>query len=92
MENYNKYLVVDNNYNNTNTRVTKVKKTNYGYRVQMFNHYVTLFYLKIIIDENKSAKIHWLIDKNYQPKQRFTTYYGCDCLEISRKEYQQLNK
>jgi hypothetical protein len=91
MANYNNFLGVDP-IDKPGTRVTSVKKTSYGYRVQMFNHYVTLYYLKVIVNENKSAKIHWKVDKNYNPTERYTTYYNTIGNEITRKEYQQLNK
>jgi hypothetical protein len=74
------------------TRVTKVVKTSYGYRVQMFNNYITLYYLKVIMNENGSAKIHWRVEKNYHTTKRFTTYYGLDGFTVERKEYQNLNK
>lgn len=74
------------------TKVTKVTKKPYGYIVKMFNHYITLYSLKVVINENGSAKINWTVDKNYQPTIRFTTYYNTDGVEITRSEYQKLNK
>jgi hypothetical protein len=74
------------------TRVSKVVKTDYGYRVQMFNHYVTLYYLKVVVNENGSAKIHWRVEKNYHLTPRFTTYYGTDGYSVEREEYRKLNK
>ena len=75
-----------------NTKVTNVKKTDYGYRVRMFNNYITLFYLKIIVNKNGSAKIHWEVKKNYFPVERYTTYYDVNEKECSRAQYQDINK
>jgi len=74
------------------TRVTKVVKTKYGYRVQMFNNYITLFYIKLIVNDNGSAKAHYLVQKNYHPDNRYTLYFGIDGNEVTQKEYKLINK
>jgi hypothetical protein len=91
MKNYKNYLTVEP-YRTTGTRVTRVTPTKYGFRAQMFNNYVTLYYLKIIVNADKSAKIQWRVERNYSPVERFTTYYNTEGNEITRKEYQQLIK
>jgi hypothetical protein len=89
--NYKNYLTVDS-FDKPGTRITKVKKTESGYNVQMFNNYITLYYLKIFVNSNGSAKITWKIDKNYNPIQRFTTYYNYEGFETDKKTYFNLNK
>lgn len=74
------------------TRVTKVVKTNYGYRIQMFNNYITLYYIKLVVNSNGSAKASYLVQKNYHVDQRYTLYFGVDGNEVTRKEYQYINK
>lgn len=74
------------------TRVTKVTKKDYGYRIQKFNPYVILYYIKLIVNENKSAKAHYKVDKNYCPTQRYTLYFNTEGDEITLKEYRQINK
>jgi hypothetical protein len=64
------------------TRVTKVTNKKYGYSIQMFNDYVTLYYIKLIINEDGSAKAHVRMEKNYQPTQRWTLYFAPDGREI----------
>ncbi len=73
-----------------NARITSVKTTKSGFRVQMFNPYVILYYLKIVTYKN-GFKIHWLAKKNYQPDNRFTAYYF-DGKEISKSEFYKMNK
>ena len=85
--NYLEFLTVDPIHSGKHTRVTKVTPKKYGFRVRMFNSYVTIYYLKIEINADKSAKISWKVDKNYQPINRYTTYHGANGEEISRKEY-----
>lgn len=61
----------------SNLRITKVKETPYGFLVRVFNEYVTVGTLRIIIDtkhENK-FKIHWVIERNYSPRKAYTTYH-----------------
>ena len=89
--NYNSLLTVQP-INTQGTRVTKVTKKDYGYRIQKFNNYITLYYIKLIVNSNKSAKAHYKVDKNYCPIQRYTLYFNTDGDEITLKEYKQLNK
>jgi len=89
--NYSSLLTVETE-RTQGTRVTKVTKKDYGYRIQMFNNYVTLYYIKLIVNDNKSAKAHYKVDKNYCAVQRYTLYFDCNGFEISQKEYKQLNK
>ena len=69
-----------------NTKVTKVKPTKYGYVVHMFNNYITLYYIKLIINEDGSAKAHVRMEKNYQPTQRWTLYFAPDGREIKASD------
>ena len=89
--NYNSLLTVQP-INTQGTRVTKVTKKDYGYRIQKFNNYITLYYIKLIVNDNKSAKAHYKVDKNYCATQRYTLYFDINGFEISQKEYKQLNK
>lgn len=91
MLNYNSLLTVQPIDNSSYTRVTKVVKKPYGYRVQMFNSYITLFYIKLIINPNGSAKAHYLVEKNYCAPKRYTLYFGVDGNEITQKEYKGIN-
>lgn len=91
MLNYKSLLTVQP-LNTQGTRVTKVVKTAYGYRVQMFNNYITLFYVKLVVNSNGSAKAHYLVKKNYCDDKRYTIYFGIDGNEVTRKEYTALNK
>lgn len=88
--NYNNILTIDP-LTKQGTRVTKVKKTDYGYKVQMFNNYITLYYLTIYVYPNKSAKIRWRIEKNYNPVERLTSYHNTEGNEITKMEFKQLN-
>lgn len=58
------------------TRVTSVKKTKYGYNVKMFNHYVTLYDIKLVLNNNGTAKAHYKKEVNYRPVERFTIYFN----------------
>lgn len=89
--NYKDLLAVDTNYNNPYTRTTKCVKTDYGYRIQRFNSYVTLYYIKLIVNPNGSAKAHYKEERNYCPVQRYTVYFDCDGNECTQKEYKVLN-
>lgn len=72
-----------------NAKVTKVKTTKDGFRVQLFNPYVTLYYLNVVLYDS-CFKIHWLIKKNYHEDYRFTSYYDSIGNEITRKEFKNL--
>jgi len=87
--NYNQLLTVEP-INTQGTRVTKVTKKDYGYRIQMFNNYITLYYVKLIINANKSAKAHYLVKKNYCSDKRYTIYFDCEGNSIELKEYKKL--
>lgn len=88
--NYNDLLTVEP-YHTQGTRVTKVTKKPYGYRIQLFNHYVTLYYVKLIINANGTAKAHWRVEKNYHPVNSYTVYHSAEGKEITRSEYYKLN-
>ena len=88
--NYNSLLTVQP-IDTRGTRVTKVTKKDYGYRIQKFNSYVTLYYIKVIVNENKSAKAHYRVEKNYCPIQRYTLYFNTNGDEITLKEYKQIS-
>lgn len=63
-------------------KITSVKEKPYGYRIQMFNNYITLYYVKLIVNLDGSAKAHVRIKRNYSPTQRFTYYFAPDGREI----------
>jgi len=76
---------------NFNAKVTKVKTTKNGFRVQLFNNYIILYYLNVVLYDN-CFKIHWLVKKNYYADDRFTSYYDTMGNEISNKEFKTLQK
>jgi len=90
MFNWKNYLKVDP-FTKEGTRVTKVVPKKYGYLIHMFNNYITLYYLKVVVNNNGTAKISWKIDKNYHTLERFTTYHNSEGNEISKNEFKQLN-
>lgn len=75
---YDKYISGKAQTNN----ITKVKKTKYGYLVHMMDNYITLYYIKLIVNDDGSAKAHVRMEKNYCPTQRFTYYFAPDGREI----------
>jgi hypothetical protein len=79
---YNRFLTVDNDVNKTTTRVTKVVKTNYGYRFLMFNNYITLFYGKLVINVNGTAKLTMTVKRNYCDTYQYTLYFDDHGFEI----------
>lgn len=79
------------NSTTTNLKVTKVKKTNYGFIVHLFTNYVCLTYKYITEGKNGTAKIVTKVDRNYQSKYQHTTY-ECNGKKITVKDYKQLNK
>lgn len=83
---YNRFLKVDNDYNKCSTRVTKVVKTKYGYRFQMFNTYITLFFGKLYINEDETAKCVIRVEKNYQAPYQYTLYFDNNGFEIKTKD------
>jgi hypothetical protein len=97
--NYKEYLTVGNIIGNA--KVIKVKKTNYGYLFEAFNNYVTLFYGKLIINPNGTAKLRMKVKRNYCADYQYTVYFNTSGFEIqcedhnTRKElqvYNELNK
>ena len=80
-QHYSQFLTITTGQN-SETRVTKVTKTNYGYCFQMFNNWVTLFYGKLIINEDGTAKMKMKVDKNYRPVHYYTTYFDDQGREI----------
>lgn len=89
--NYNNLLKVDP-IDAQGTRVTKVTKKDYGYRVQMFNTFITEYFIKLIINDNKSAKAHFLVRRNYAADCRYTLYYDISGEQITPQQYKSLNK
>lgn len=75
--------------NFANAKITRVKKTKYGFAVQMFNPYVIEYYLKIHVFETK-FKIHWLRKMNYKADERFTNYWIITGEQIDLKQYKKL--
>jgi len=89
MFNWKNYLQVDP-FTKEGTRVTKVTPKKYGYKIHMFNCYVTLYYLKVVVNSNGSAKISWKIDKNYHAIERFTTYHNSTGNQITKIEFNRI--
>lgn len=70
-------------------KVTKVKKTAYGYIVKLFNPYVVISHLEVRMHtDNERYKIKWQIWRNYSPKNSYTTYHDKEGNEIDLKTYQ----
>ena len=95
------YLTVDNDVNKCTTRTTYVKKTNYGYIFHRFNTYITVFYGKLYINNDGTAKAVVRVERNYCKPYQFTVYFDQYGLEIkhesnnTRKElsiYKQIRK
>ena len=80
-QHYNRFLTVEEPRNH-GTRVTKVVKTKYGFRFQMFNNYITLYYGKLYINANGSAKLVMRVERNYSPIYRYTCYFDLQGHEI----------
>jgi len=92
MNTYIKFLDKDTfNSSSTNLKVTKVKKTNYGFIVHLFTNYVCLYYKYITVGKNGTAKIVTKVDRNYQAKYQITTYEQ-NGKPITVREFKQLNK
>jgi hypothetical protein len=92
MNTYIKFLDKDTfNSSSTNLKVTKVKKTNYGFIVHLFTNYVCLYYKYITVGKNGTAKIVTKVDRNYQAKYQTTTYEQ-NGKQITVKEFKQFNK
>lgn len=92
MNSYTQFLDKETfNSTTTNLKVTKVKKTNYGFIVHLFSNYVCLYYKYITVGKNGSAKIVTKVDKNYHVKYQYTSYEQ-NGKEITLKEYKQINK
>lgn len=79
------------NSTTTNLKVTKVKKTNYGFIIHLFTNYICLTYKYITVGKNGTAKIVTKVDRNYQPKRQYTTYEH-NGKNITLKEFKRLNK
>jgi hypothetical protein len=79
-----KYLSnrINTNIHGSHTRVTKVKETDYGYIVHKFNTYVTLWFIKLIVNNDGTAIARVRQEKNYEPTQRFTYYFDKQGREI----------
>ena len=75
-----------------NLRVTKVKKTNYGFIIHLFTNYICLYYKYVYLAKNGSAKIVTKVDKNYHAKYQVTTYENKQGLQITLSEFKKLNK
>jgi hypothetical protein len=79
---YSEYLKVDNDYNKTTTRTTKVIKKPYGYIFHRFNPYIILFYGKLIINTDGTAKMIMKVHPNYRTFYQYTLYFDKEGYEI----------
>lgn len=57
-------------------KFVKSKKTNYGFIVNLFTNYITLYTKKIYLYKNGFVKIVTIVDQNYRAKYQYTTYYN----------------
>jgi uncharacterized lipoprotein NlpE involved in copper resistance len=85
-QHYSEFLTVDTDYNKTTTRVTWVKKTGYGYLFHMFNHYITLYYGKLVINADGTAKATIRVNCNYSAPYQYTLYFDCEGYEIKTED------
>ncbi len=83
---YSEYLKVDNDNNKITTRVTKVIKKDGCYLFHMFNHYITLYYGKLIINIDGTAKAVIKVNRNYSAKYQYTLYFNKEGFEIKSHE------
>lgn len=67
-------------------RITKVRKTANGFTVQVFNEYVTVGTLRIVVKHEYKFKIYWTIERNYSPRKTYTTYHAHGA-EVSKARY-----
>ena len=81
---YSNYLTVDDDRTKQGTRVTKVTKKNGYYLFHMFNNYITLYYGKLTVNDDGTAKAVIKVDKNYHPKFQYTLYFDELGREINR--------
>jgi len=89
---YKRFLDKDVNIKLNRLKVTKVKKTNYGYIIHLFTNFICIYKKYVYVQKNGTAKIKTIVEKNYHAKYQNTTYENKEGQEISRKEYQLLNK
>jgi len=64
------------------TRVLKRTKTKYGYSIVKGNDYVTIYTIKLYINDDGSAKAKIKVEKNYCPTYTFTVYFDTSGREI----------
>ena len=75
-------LVVSKDTNGQGTHITKVVEKPYGYLVDAFNHYITLYKHKIVLLDGGFVKVYTTMKKNYRGTQKWVTYYNKDGREI----------
>lgn len=75
-------IIPENPHKVSGTRTTKVVKKPYGYIVHQYNNYITLYKHKVVLLESGFVKVFTTMDKNYQPIQKWITYYNSDGREI----------
>ena len=80
------------NKKNFNLKVTKVKKTSYGFIIHLFKNYITLYYKYVTIYPDGSAKILTKVNKNYCAPYQVTTYEDKKGEKITLKQFQKLKK
>jgi hypothetical protein len=56
-------------------KITKVKRTDYGYIVHLFSNYITLVTAKIYVYPNNFAKVVRYVRTNYRAPYQNTSYY-----------------
>jgi hypothetical protein len=92
MISYKTFLNKDFNNPLRNLKVTKVKKTNYGFIIHLMTNHVCLYYKYVTLGENGSAKILTKVNKNYHSPYQNTTYENKEGTEITGKQYKELQK
>ena len=93
MTSYKTFLNKDefNKYSH-NLRVTKVKKTEYGFIIHLMTNYVSLYYKYVTIGKNGTAKIITKVNQNYHAPYQNTTYENKNGKKITLKEFKKLNQ
>lgn len=91
MKGYKQFLDKDAfNATTQSLKVTKVKKTDYGFIIHLFTNYICLYYKYVTLSSDGSAKIVTKVNKNYHAPYQFTSYEDSEGNEITRKQFKQL--
>lgn len=60
----------------------KINPKSYGYLITKITSYVTITKIKLLVNEDRSAKAVYKVNKNYHSPYQFTLYFDCNGKEI----------